>query len=142
MKRSLVVLALALALPAVLLAVGWSAASRNERASKLDAESLRASRALAAAREAVAGGLEALRAREDERPFYLYNHYYSPPEVLAVSDPVAVSPLAADPSDPRVIGWFQIEPDGTVRTPREIEAIITARVRSAHASRARPAVSW
>jgi signal transduction histidine kinase len=127
-KRSLVVLALALALPAVILAGGWLLASRNERASKLDAESLRAARALAAAREAVAGGLEALRAREDERPFYLYNHFYSPPEVLAVSDPVAVSPLAAEPSDPRVIGWFQIEPDGTVRTPREIEAI--GRVRS------------
>lgn len=125
MKRSFVLLALAIALPAILLAAGWSVASRNERASKRDAESLRASRALAAAREAVAGGLEALRAREDERPFYLYNHYYSPPEVLAVSDPVAVSPLASAPNDARVIGWFQIEPDGTVRTPGRVAAIAT-----------------
>ena len=51
------------------------------------------------------------------RPFYLYNHFYSPPEVLAVGDAVAVSPLAADPDDPRVVGYFQVDPGERVRTP-------------------------
>ncbi len=60
---------------------------------------------------------KSFRRREDSRPFYLYNHYYSPPDVLAVADPVAVSPLARAPDDPRVVGYFQIDPDGTVRTP-------------------------
>jgi signal transduction histidine kinase len=61
--------------------------------------------------------LEELRRREDQRPFYLYNPVYSPPDVVSVVDPVALSPLARDPDDPRIVGYFQVEPDGTVLTP-------------------------
>lgn len=110
-------LALGVALPTVLLGVGWLMASARERASRLREAEARLEAVAAAVRGAVDEGLEELRRREDERPFYLYNHYYSPPDVLAISDPVAVSPLASGPRDPRVIGWFQVDPDGTVRTP-------------------------
>ncbi|AKF11242.1 sensor histidine kinase [Sandaracinus amylolyticus] len=110
-------LALGVALPTVLLGVGWLAASARERASRVREIEGRLEGVAAAVRGAVDEGLEELRRREDERPFYLYNHYYSPPDVLAISDPVAVSPLAAGPRDERVIGWFQVDPDGTVRTP-------------------------
>ncbi|UJR85343.1 sensor histidine kinase [Sandaracinus amylolyticus] len=110
-------LALGVALPTVLLGVGWLAASARERASRVREIEGRLEGVAAAVRGAIDEGLEELRRREDERPFYLYNHYYSPPDVLAISDPVAVSPLAAGPRDERVIGWFQVDPDGTVRTP-------------------------
>lgn len=114
-------LALGVALPTILLGAGWLAASLRERASRLREEEARLEGIAAAIRGAIDEGLEDLRRREDERPFYLYNHYYSPPEVLAISDPVAVSPLAGGSSDPRVIGWFQIDPDGTVRTPWTVD---------------------
>jgi signal transduction histidine kinase len=110
-------LALGVALPTLLLGAGWLAASFRERASRVREEQARLEGVAAAVRGAVDEGLEDLRRREDERPFYLYNHYYSPPEVLAISDPIALSPLATGPSDSRVVGWFQVDPDGTVRTP-------------------------
>jgi signal transduction histidine kinase len=63
-----------------------------------------------------------LVAREDERPFYEYSHYYSPPDVLALTDPVAISPLATESGDPRIVGHFELDPDGTLRTPYAIES--------------------
>lgn len=112
--------ALAVAIPTVLLGAGWLAASVRERASRVREEEARLEAIAASVRGAIDEGLEDLRRREDERPFYLYHHYYSPPEVLAISDPVAVSPLAAGSSDPRIVGWFQVDPDGTVRTPSTV----------------------
>lgn len=113
----IIALGLGVALPTILLAVGWLLASLREQ-SALDREHATtrrqtAERIAAAVRE----GLEELRRREDARPFYLYNHFYSPPEVLAVGDAVAVSPLAADPDDPRIVGYFQVDPGERVRTP-------------------------
>lgn len=115
--RRLLALGLGVALPTVLLAVGWLLASLREQ-SALAREHTQtrrqsAERIAAAVRE----GLEELRRREDARPFYLYNHFYSPPEVLAVGDAVAVSPLAGDPDDPRILGYFQVDPGERVRTP-------------------------
>ncbi|MBL9100800.1 MAG: HAMP domain-containing histidine kinase [Myxococcales bacterium] len=116
-RRRLLALGLGVALPTVLLAVGWWFASLREQSAlaREHAASQRqsAERIAAAVRE----GLEELRRREDARPFYLYNHFYSPPEVLAVGDAVAVSPLAAEPDDPRVLGYFQVDPGDRVRTP-------------------------
>jgi signal transduction histidine kinase len=114
-------LALGLALPTVLLGVGWLAASFRERASRLREEEARLTGIAAAVRGAIDEGLEELRRREDERPFYLYHHYYSPPDVLAISDPVAVSPLAGGSTDRRIVGWFQVDPDGTIRTPWTVD---------------------
>ena len=113
--------ALAVAIPTLLLGAGWLAASVRERASRVREEEARLEAIAASVRGAIDEGLEDLRRREDERPFYLYHHYYSPPEVLAISDPVAISPLAAGSTDPRIVGWFQVDPDGTVRTPFTVD---------------------
>jgi signal transduction histidine kinase len=117
----LIPLALGVALPALVLASGWLWASWRER--DLLAEQLeeRLTRAAAVARAAVDEGLEELRRQEDARPFYLYNHFYSPPDVLALADPIAVSPLAREDLDPRVRGHFQVDPGGQVRTPFDVE---------------------
>jgi signal transduction histidine kinase len=120
-RRRVVALGLGVALPTVLLAAGWLLASLRERAGLVrehEAVRRQAAERIAAA---VAEGLEELRRREDARPFYLYNHFYSPPEVLAVGDAVAVSPLAADPDDPRVLGHFQVDPGEKVRTPYPVD---------------------
>ncbi|MCB9754336.1 MAG: HAMP domain-containing histidine kinase [Myxococcales bacterium] len=118
----LTLLALGIALPTVLLGAGWFTASLRERAMQAAAQRQRLQRSAAAIRAAVDESLEDLRRRENARPFYLYNHYYSPPELLALNDPIAVSPLAAAPDDRRVRGYFQVDPgvdgDGyTIRTP-------------------------
>jgi signal transduction histidine kinase len=107
----------AVLVPALLLGVGWWLTSLREAALVRD-EAARVQRATAdRIRAVVDTSLEELRAREDRRPFYLYNHYYSPPDVLAVVDPVAVSPLARAPTDTRVLGHLQLDPDGTLRVP-------------------------
>lgn len=117
MKRRPLILALAVALPTVLLGVGWLWASMREQAA-LHREQLRMlTRTADAVRGAVDESLEELRGREDGRPFYVYNTLYNPPEVVSVVDPVARSPLAGDPEDRRIVGYFQVLPGGTVRTP-------------------------
>ncbi len=120
-RRRILALGLGVALPTVLLAGGWLLASLREQAGlarEHEAERRQAAERIAAA---VREGLEELRRREDARPFYLYNHFYSPPEVLAAGDAVAVSPLAADPDDPRIRGHFQVDPGERVRTPYPID---------------------
>ncbi len=121
MKRTLA-LALGVVVPTLLLGVGWLLASLREREA-LDREQ-RASlvRAAQVVRGVVDESLDELTKREDERPFYLYFPYYSPEEVLSVTDLIATSPLAARPTDPRVVGYFQIEPGDVVHTPHEMAA--------------------
>ncbi len=120
-RRRVLALGLGVALPTVLLAIGWLLASLREQAGlarEHQAEHRQAGQRITAA---VREGLEELRRREDARPFYLYNHFYSPPEVLAVGDAVAVSPLAAAPDDPRIVGHFQVDPGERVRTPYPLD---------------------
>ena len=120
-RRRVLALGLGVALPTVLLAGGWLLASLREHAGlarEHEAERRQVAEQIAAA---VREGLEELRRREDARPFYLYNHFYSPPEVLAAGDAVAVSPLAADPDDPRIRGHFQVDPGERVRTPYPVD---------------------
>jgi len=116
-----IAIALGIALPTVLLGLGWLAASLRERETLAREQRLLLTRSADAIRGAIDESLEEMRRREDGRPFYLYNHFYSPPEVIAINDPVAVSPLASEPTDPRIVGHFQIDPGGAVRTPYEIE---------------------
>jgi len=114
-------LALGIVLPTLLLAGGWLLATRRERDARAEDARTRLTRSAAAVSAAVDESLEELRRREDARPFYVYNHFYVPPEVFSVTDPIAVSPLAGDPDDPRIVGHFQVDPGGAVRTPYAAE---------------------
>ncbi|MFO0708401.1 MAG: HAMP domain-containing sensor histidine kinase [Sandaracinus sp.] len=134
-RRTSRVLALGVALPTVLLALGWAYATVRERALREERERAEIEAMLGSLGLAIDEGLEELRAREDERPYYLWGHYYSPPDVLSLTDPVAVSPLAAGPSDPRVVGHFQLASDGRITTPYA-EGLLDARAsRSAREER-------
>ncbi len=110
-------LALGVALPTLLLALGWGLATVRERELREDAERVQIEAMLGSLEQAIDESLEELRAREDERPYYLWGHYYSPPDVISVTDSVAISPLASGPGDPRVIGHFQLAADGRITTP-------------------------
>jgi signal transduction histidine kinase len=112
---------LAIFAPTVLLAAGWLWASARERDGLVRERQALMTRTADTVRAAVDESLAALRDREDQRPFYLYNHFYSPPDVLALADPLAISPLASAPDDARVLGYFQIDPGGVVRTPYDRE---------------------
>jgi len=110
-------LALGIALPTLLLALGWGLATVRERVLREDAERVQLEAMLGSLEQAIDESLEELRAREDERPYYLWGHYYSPPDVISVTDSVAISPLASGPGDARVIGHFQLAADGRITTP-------------------------
>ncbi len=116
-RRTSRVLALGVALPTLLLAIGWGWATVRERAQEEARERAEIEAMLGSLEQAIDESLEELRAREDERPYYVWGHYYSPPDVLSLTDPVAISPLATGPSDPRVVGHFQLAPDGRITTP-------------------------
>lgn len=115
--RRVVALAVGLVVSTLLLGGGWLRSTWREHETRLREASARVMSVADRVHGAIDESLEELRAREDERPFYLYSHFYSPPDVLALSDPVAVSPLARPPTDPRIIGHFQLDPGGMVRTP-------------------------
>ena len=116
-SRTSRVLALGVAVPTLLLAVGWAWATVRERAQEEARERAEIDAMLGSLEQAIDESLEELRAREDERPYYVWGHYYSPPDVLSLTDPVAISPLATGPSDPRIVGHFQIAADARVTTP-------------------------
>lgn len=120
--RRVVALAVGLVLCVLLLGGGWLAATTRERDALVERERERLARAAEVVRGVVDESLGELREREDARSFNLYSHFYSPPDVLAISDPVAISPLAREPSDARLIGHFQVDPDGAVRTPYSLDA--------------------
>ncbi len=87
------------------------AEEREERAALVRAADL--------LRGVVDESLEELRAREDARPFDQFNEVYRPEGVVAASDAVAPSPLSRAPDDRRLLGWFQVNPDGTLTLPHE-----------------------
>ncbi len=137
-RRRLLALGCGVAVPTLVLGFGWFFASLRERASLAREHAAQTRQTAERVVAAVHEGLEELRRREDARPFYLYNYYYSPPEVLSRGDAVAISPLAGEPDDPRVRGYFQVDPGDQVRSPyapedttelparaREISEIVT-----------------
>jgi signal transduction histidine kinase len=111
------VLALGVALPTLLLALGWGYATLRERELYRRAEEARLNDELASFELGVTESLSELANRESQRPHYVWGHYYSPPDVLSLTDPVAVSPLVMGTGDARIVGHFQIAADGTVTTP-------------------------
>ncbi len=64
--------------------------------------------------------LNAFLAREEERPFEHYRNVVLPNQALSAGSPPTLSPLAEAPGEPFIVGYFQIEPDGTVTSPRNV----------------------
>lgn len=60
--------------------------------------------------------------REEDRSFEEYRNVVLPSQALTGSLALEPSPLAAHPSEPFVLGYFQIEPDGVVTTPQSFDS--------------------
>jgi signal transduction histidine kinase len=120
MRRMLlpVVAALAvLAAGAALVAHAWS--ERIEaRNARWETIRLRARTAAGEAARAVEDRFAAILEAENRRPFYVYQHFYVPPEALAAQFVLQESPLAGHP-EPMIDLWFEILPDGTLALPAE-----------------------
>jgi len=114
----------AVAILAGLLAGGWWWSSSKEKQLQQEALMADQKRDMQVAGAVIDEGLEMLRVREDLRPFYQYNALYSPPDVIALSDPLVVSPLASI-EDERIDAFFQIDPGGKVRTPYDIDDTVS-----------------
>jgi signal transduction histidine kinase len=65
--------------------------------------------------------LTAFLRREEDRPFEHYRTYYA--SAAPGSEPLQRSPLAEPPDRPFLVGYFQVEPDGSVTTPVEDEEL-------------------
>lgn len=61
--------------------------------------------------------LGALVAREDRRPFTDYRYFVIPPGMAAGSVAIACSPVVAEQRPGYVLGYYQREPDGSLRSP-------------------------
>lgn len=67
--------------------------------------------------DAMEGALSELVAREEARSFLQYRYAYVPEGLLPGQSGLTRSPLSEPPTNPAVVGYFQIEPDGSVSTP-------------------------
>jgi signal transduction histidine kinase len=56
-------------------------------------------------------------AREEERPFGHYGFYFTPEGAVLGAGALARSPLADPPDRDFVVGYFQVDPDGSVHSP-------------------------
>src|SRR5262245_23610510 len=107
-RRLLLPYALLLVAPAVVLAAFvWRSVAAEDRARREDARR----RAELEARRLVeeeADALEAIRVREERRPYFQYQPKYMPEDAVGLNGAAFVaSPLLAAPDDARVGGWFQ-----------------------------------
>ena len=55
--------------------------------------------------------------REEERPFGHYRFYFTPEGAVIGVGALARSPLADPPDRDFVVGYFQVDPDGSVHSP-------------------------
>ena len=62
--------------------------------------------------------LSAFVQQEESRPFGHYRFYYVPPNVAGGRYAVTRSPLADGDPPPFVVGYFELQPDGSIRSPR------------------------
>jgi len=61
--------------------------------------------------------LTALVEREEARPFAHYRYFVVPEDAVPGTLALAVSPLAQPSREPGILGWFQIDPDGSFHSP-------------------------
>jgi len=114
----LLVLAVAILAAAGLLAGAVWYGRADARQARLETIRVKAREAVGDVVRRFDGELEALLDREAARPFYLYQHYYAPPEALAAQFVFQTSPLASA-TEPLVDVWFEILPDGTLSLPAD-----------------------
>lgn len=88
------------------------------REARLETVRVRAREAVGDVARRFEGRIRDLVARESERPFYLYQHLYNPPDVLAAQFALQTSPLAVS-DDPLIDTWFEILPDGRLSLPQD-----------------------
>jgi signal transduction histidine kinase len=62
--------------------------------------------------------LSRLVQEEESRPFGHYRFFYVPPNVTGGHYALTRSPLADAALPPYVVGYFEVEPDGSLRSPR------------------------
>jgi signal transduction histidine kinase len=129
-RRGTFLLVVGVGIPVVLLAAGWWLSSTREVEGRRREAMALLHRTAEVVRGVLDASLEEMRVREDARPFDAYNHVYNPPGVVALGDALALSPLARDPEDPRVIGYFQIDSGNAVRTPYEKDALARRHTRA------------
>lgn len=130
MRRGTFLLVMGVGVPVVLLAAGWWLSSTREVEGRRREAMALLHRTAEVVRGVLDASLEEMRLREDGRPFDAYNHVYNPPGVVALGDALALSPLARDPEDPRVVGYFQIDAGDAVRTPYEKDALARRHTRA------------
>lgn len=120
-RRSLLGLALGAALLVGVLGLGLIAivigALRAAAAERELAHQVLADRAF----DAMEAELSELVAREEARSFLQYRRAYTPEGLIGGAGARVRSPLADPPADRAVIGYFQVEPDGTLTTPLQPE---------------------
>ncbi|MBI5490477.1 MAG: hypothetical protein HY905_24290 [Deltaproteobacteria bacterium] len=114
----LLVLAVAILAAAGLLAGSAWYGRADARQARLETIRVKAREAVGDVVRRFDGELDALLGREAARPFYLYQHYYAPPEALAAQFVFQTSPLASA-TEPLIDVWFEILPDGTLSLPAD-----------------------
>src|ERR1043166_4495024 len=129
-RRGTFLLLVGVGIPVALLAMGWWLSSKREVEGRNREAVALLNRTAEVVRGVLDASLEELRVREDARPFDAYNHVYNPPGVVALGDALALSPLARDPEDARVVGYFQIDAGGVVRTPYEKDPLARGNARA------------
>jgi signal transduction histidine kinase len=145
LRRPLWIFGLLLLLPAgASAALGWRSLARERDARRADA--VREAQAVAERTAlAEADSLEALRRREEERPYFHYARQFQPADLASNVAAFVPSPLASDPDDPRLLGWFQwsLFPSGHVAAdtfapaPDALETSLAGTYRPALESRLR-----
>ena len=137
---ALLVAGLVVALLGSWFASGWSAV-RAEQAAVRAAPRIEAARTAGRLAVELDELLEALRAAEDERPYYHYQNLFHDPLVAAQGVAIAPSPLAAGPRSPLIATHFQIDPAGRVTLPTLNEEVPELSTEPARYGRLRDAIA-
>ncbi len=120
-------LALGVALPALLLSIGWFTASYRGYRAELEAQENAQRAAAEVVRAEFDNSLEDLLEEEGARPYYDF-HFVS--SEMSADTGVAPSPLSAAPTDARILGHYEVHPSGAVVTPHESDRARSDKVRT------------
>ena len=108
---------LAAATLAVVLALGVGALVAHALRSGERARRLEHAQAAERVFVAIERRLTALVEREEARPFAHYRYFVVPEDAVPGTLALAISPLAQPPDEAGIVGWFQIDPDGSFHSP-------------------------